>query len=111
MDYPVTDWHGHPNHHCPFCSFATTSPNATELIDAHVAAVHPTAVREAVAAEMTAQLQAARKAMNKEQLLELAKSFGIEGLSMKNTRDEIEAAIAASETETAAAALAAPEDE
>lgn len=110
MDYPVSDWRGHRNTHCPFCSFATTSDNAIEQLDAHVSRVHPTQLREALAAEMTVQIDELRKAMNKGQLLELATAepLSITGLSMKNTRDEIEAAIAARETEIAAAELAAP---
>lgn len=111
MQYQTDSWHGHENTHCPFCSFATTSPNATALVDGHVAAVHPRQLRQALAGEMTAEVHATRNAMNKAQLLELATSMGIDGLSERNKRDEITAAIDAAEANaTTAAAPAASED-
>lgn len=109
MEYAVTDWRGHPNTHCPFCSYATVSENAIEQVDSHISLVHPNEVRQAAAAEVTAEIEAQRKAMNKEQLLELATSLEIEGLTMRDNRDVIEAAIAAKESETAADALVGPD--
>lgn len=111
MDYPVSDWRGHENVHCPFCPFATTTEGAGGIVDRHVAKYHPTELREALTAEMSAELEAARKAMNKEQLLERATTdLGIEGLTMRDSREDIEAAIAAKETEAAAAVSTAPEE-
>lgn len=109
MDYEVTDWRGHANTHCPFCSFATVDTDGDAKVSAHVRHHHPVEIREALAAEMAAELEETRKAMNKEQLLDRATAdLGIEGLTMRDSREDIEAAIAAKETEAAAAVTTAP---
>ena len=106
MQYEVDRWAGHPNTHCPFCSFATTSANATEVMDGHVAAVHSVQLREQLATEMAEKVKAEREAMSKEQLLEAAQQRGVEGLSTRNTRDQIIAALDAADAATAAAPAA-----
>lgn len=123
MEYPVTDWHGNRNVGCPFCAFATVTEGADGIVDQHVASVHPTQLREAAAAEMGAEIAAAREVMTKPQLLELAEGMGIDGLTTRSSRDEITAAIAAAEeqavtaltvgaeTQPAAAASTAPKED
>ncbi|HYI67131.1 MAG TPA: hypothetical protein VEW95_09425 [Candidatus Limnocylindrales bacterium] len=111
MEYLVTDWRGHPNTHCPFCPFAIVSDNAAALLDHHVSKHHPVQLREAMAAEMSSELADTRKAMNKEQLLTYATDeLGIEGLTTRTNRDQIEAAIAAKHSEAAAGALTPPKE-
>ena len=106
MEYLVTDWRGHPNTHCPFCPFATVSDDAAQQLDHHVSKHHPVQLREAIAAEMASEFSETRKAMNKEQLLAYATDeLGIQGLSMRTNRDDIEAAIAAHHHEAAEGAL------
>jgi hypothetical protein len=103
MKYPVTSWHGSRNMHCPFCNFASTSSNARAQIDAHVAAVHPAQLRKAMVDDASEALVGRR---TKADLLEQAAAAGIEGLTDKNTRVEIAAALKAAE-ETASAAAEA----
>lgn len=105
MEYVVTDWLGHPNVHCPFCPYATVSPDGQQVVEQHVTFAHPTQLREALVAEMAASDAEARENMTKPQLLELAGVLEVGGLTTRSTRAEIEAAIAAKQKEQAAAAL------